>query len=92
MSACVMTTQIVMTLIASWSGRKKTMLYTLTNKPIALVAIQILDGVGAGIFGWCGGIQTPWCGDIQTPFASVDIFYSMAQTPTVPPTHQRAKD
>jgi MFS family permease len=27
------------------------MLYTLTDQPIMLIAIQILDGVGAGIFG-----------------------------------------
>jgi predicted MFS family arabinose efflux permease len=70
MSACVMTTQIVITLLASWSGRKagawgrkpllliafgvlpvRALLYTLTSNTILLVAIQILDGVGAGIFG-----------------------------------------
>jgi predicted MFS family arabinose efflux permease len=70
MSACVITTQIVITLLASWSGRKasswgrkpllligfgvlplRAVLYTLTSSPVALVAIQILDGVGAGIFG-----------------------------------------
>ena len=70
MSACVVTTQLVITLIASWSGRKagswgrkpllllafgvlpiRGVLYTLTANTGALVAIQILDGVGAGIFG-----------------------------------------
>ena len=70
MSACVVTTQLVITLLASWSGRKagswgrkpllliafgvlpvRAVLYTLTTNTSALVAIQILDGVGAGIFG-----------------------------------------
>jgi MFS family permease len=70
MSACVVTTQFVITLIAAWSGRKagswgrkpllliafgvlpiRAVLYTLTSNTAALVAIQILDGVGAGIFG-----------------------------------------
>ena len=70
MSACVVTTQLVITLLASWSGRKagargrkpllliafgvlpvRGVLYTFTDNTIALVAIQILDGVGAGIFG-----------------------------------------
>jgi predicted MFS family arabinose efflux permease len=70
MSACVVTTQLVITLLASWSGRKagswgrkplqliafgalpvRAVLYTLTDNTVALVAIQILDGVGAGIFG-----------------------------------------
>ena len=70
MSACVVTTQFVITLLASWSGRKagawgrkplllvafgvlpvRAVLYTLTTNTAALVAIQILDGVGAGIFG-----------------------------------------
>jgi predicted MFS family arabinose efflux permease len=70
MSACVVTTQMVITVIASWSGRKagswgrkpllliafgvlpvRAILYTLTDNTVALVAIQILDGVGAGIFG-----------------------------------------
>ena len=69
MSACVVTTQLVITLLASWSGRKagawgrkplllvafgvlpiRGVLYTLTVNTGALVAIQILDGVGAGIF------------------------------------------
>ena len=69
MSACVVTTQFVITLLASWSGRKagswgrkpllllafgalpvRGVLYTLTTNTGALVAIQILDGVGAGIF------------------------------------------
>jgi MFS family permease len=70
MSACVVTTQLVITMIAAWSGRKagswgrkpllliafgvlpiRAVLYTLTSNTVALVAIQILDGVGAGIFG-----------------------------------------
>ena len=70
MSACVVTTQIVITLLASWSGHKagawgrkplllvafgvlpvRALLYTLTSNTIWLVAIQVLDGVGAGIFG-----------------------------------------
>lgn len=70
MSACVMTTQVVITLLASWSGRQagawgrkpllliafgvlpvRAILYTLTSNTFVLVAIQILDGVGAGIFG-----------------------------------------
>jgi MFS family permease len=70
MSACVVTTQFIITMIAAWSGRKagswgrkpllmiafgvlpiRAVLYTLTSNTTALVAIQILDGVGAGIFG-----------------------------------------
>jgi predicted MFS family arabinose efflux permease len=70
MSACVVTTQFVITLLASWSGRKagtwgrkpllliafgvlpiRGILYTLTSNTELLVAIQILDGIGAGIFG-----------------------------------------
>ena len=70
MSACVVTTQLVITIIAAWSGQKagiwgrkpllliafgvlpiRAVLYTLTSNTGALVAIQILDGVGAGIFG-----------------------------------------
>jgi MFS family permease len=70
MSACVVTTQLVITMIASWSGRTagswgrkpllligfgvlpvRAVLYTLTHHSVALIAIQILDGVGAGIFG-----------------------------------------
>lgn len=70
MSACVVTTQLVVTLLASWSGRKahqwgrkpllligfgvlpiRGVLYTLTNSTNALIAIQILDGIAAAIFG-----------------------------------------
>ena len=70
MSACVVTTQLVITIIASWVGKKATiwgrkplllaafialpirgLLYTLTDNTYLLVAIQILDGIGAGIFG-----------------------------------------
>ena len=65
-----MTTQLVVTLISSWSGSKAALwgrkpllliafgvlpvrgvLYTQTHNLNALVAIQILDGVAAGIFG-----------------------------------------
>src|SRR6202522_3960229 len=70
MSACVVTTQFVITLIAAWSGREagtwgrkpllliafgvppiRGVLYTLTSNTDWLVAIQIMDGVGAGVFG-----------------------------------------
>jgi MFS family permease len=70
MSACVVTTQFIITVIAPWSGLKagswgrkpllliafgvlpiRAVLYTLTSNTIALVAIQILDGIGAGMFG-----------------------------------------
>ena len=70
MSACVVTTQLVIVPIASWSGRRAStwgrkpllligfgvlpirgVLYTLTSSTPWLVAIQVLDGVGAGIFG-----------------------------------------
>jgi predicted MFS family arabinose efflux permease len=70
MSACVVTTQLIIALIASWSGRKagewgrkpllliafavlpvRGLLYTFTDNATSLIAIQILDGVGAGIFG-----------------------------------------
>lgn len=70
MSACVVTTQLTVAVISSWSGRKagswgrkpllliafgvlpvRAILYTLTGNSVALVAIQVLDGIGAGIFG-----------------------------------------
>ncbi|MGN6507582.1 MAG: MFS transporter [Tepidisphaeraceae bacterium] len=70
MSACVVTTQLVITLIAGPAGKlasthgRKTLLliafaalpirgllYTLTHNTYLLVAIQVLDGIGAGIFG-----------------------------------------
>ncbi len=70
MSACVVTTQMVVALLASWSsikaqqwGRKpllliafgvlpvRGVLYTLTGATSALMAIQILDGIAAAIFG-----------------------------------------
>jgi predicted MFS family arabinose efflux permease len=70
MSACVITTQFVVVLLATWVGRTagkwgrkpllliafgvmpiRGLLYTLTHETAALVAIQILDGVGAAIFG-----------------------------------------
>jgi predicted MFS family arabinose efflux permease len=70
MSACVVTTQVVVTLLASWSGIKagqwgrkpllliafaalplRGVLYTLTDNTVMLVAIQLLDGVAAAIFG-----------------------------------------
>jgi hypothetical protein len=70
MSACVVTTQVVIALLAAWTGRRagswgrrplllvafgvlpiRGVLYALTGNTVLLVAIQILDGVGAGIFG-----------------------------------------
>jgi predicted MFS family arabinose efflux permease len=70
MTACVVTTQLTITLIASWCGRTASiwgrkpllmiafgvlpirgLLYTLTHHMVLLVAIQILDGIAAGIFG-----------------------------------------
>jgi predicted MFS family arabinose efflux permease len=70
MSACVITTQVVVTLLASWSGRKagtwgrkplmliafgilplRAVLYTLTTNTTLLVAIQVMDGIAAAIFG-----------------------------------------
>ncbi len=70
MSACVVTTQLTITLIAAWVGRMagswgrkpllligfgalpiRGVLYTLTGSVYLLVGIQVLDGVGAGIFG-----------------------------------------
>jgi predicted MFS family arabinose efflux permease len=70
MSANVVTTQVVVTLIASWAGRMagtwgrrplllvafgvlpvRAVLYTLTDNTDALIAIQTLDGIAAGIFG-----------------------------------------
>ncbi len=70
MSACVITTQFTITLIAAWVGRTsgswgrkpllligfgvlpiRGVLYTLTHSIYLLVGIQVLDGIGAGIFG-----------------------------------------
>jgi MFS family permease len=70
MSGCVVTTQIVVTLLASWAGIKarqwgrkpllliafgvlplRGVLYTLTDAAPALIAIQVLDGIAAAIFG-----------------------------------------
>jgi predicted MFS family arabinose efflux permease len=70
MSACVITTQLVVVLLATWVGRTagtwgrkpllliafgvmpiRGVLYTLTHDTTYLIAIQILDGVGAAIFG-----------------------------------------
>jgi predicted MFS family arabinose efflux permease len=70
MSACVITTQLVVTLLASWSGRMagiwgrkplmliafgilplRAVLYTLTANTALLVAIQVMDGIAAAIFG-----------------------------------------
>ena len=70
MSACVITTQIVITCLAAWAGCKasrwgrkpllviafaalpiRAYLYTLTEDTLSLVAIQVLDGIAAGIFG-----------------------------------------
>lgn len=70
MSACVITTQLTITIIAPWIGRLagergrkpllllgfgvlpiRAVLYTLAHSTYPLVAIQVLDGVAAGIFG-----------------------------------------
>src|SRR5712692_3921418 len=70
MSACVVTTQFTITLLAAWAdraagswGRKpllligfgvlpiRGVLYTLTHNLCVLGGIQVLDGIGAGIFG-----------------------------------------
>jgi MFS family permease len=70
MSACVVTTQLVVTLLATWSGIKarqwgrkpllliafgvlpiRGFLYTVTHSAPSLVAIQVLDGIAAAIFG-----------------------------------------
>jgi predicted MFS family arabinose efflux permease len=70
MSACVVTTQFTITLLAAWAGRSagswgrkpllligfgvlpiRGVLYILTNSLYLLVGIQVLDGIGAGIFG-----------------------------------------
>jgi MFS family permease len=70
MSACVVTTQLTITLLAAWAGRAagswgrkpllligfgvlplRGVLYTFTNSLYLLVGIQVLDGIGAGIFG-----------------------------------------
>jgi predicted MFS family arabinose efflux permease len=70
MSACVVTTQLIITLIATWAGARagswgrkpllliafavlplRGVLYTLTSNVELLIAIQVLDGIGAGIFG-----------------------------------------
>lgn len=68
-SMCVVTTQLVITQIAPWSGKKagvwgrkpllliafgvlpiRAFLYTLTHSIEALIPIQVLDGISAGIF------------------------------------------
>jgi predicted MFS family arabinose efflux permease len=70
MSACVITTQLVVTLLASWAGKRagiwgrkpllliafgilplRAVLYTLTANTALLVAIQVMDGIAAAIFG-----------------------------------------
>ncbi len=70
MSACIVTAQLVMVVIAPLAGRFaprwgrkpvlligfaalpiRGVLYTLTNNSHLLISIQILDGVGAGIWG-----------------------------------------
>jgi predicted MFS family arabinose efflux permease len=70
MSACVVTTQFTITLLAGWAGKLagswgrkpvlligfgvlpiRGVLYTLTSNVYMLVAIQVLDGIGAGVFG-----------------------------------------
>ena len=70
MAACIVTTQLVVALIATSSGKLagswgrkpllmiafavlpiRAVLYTLTDNTYLLVAIQVLDGIAAGIFG-----------------------------------------
>jgi len=70
MSACVITTQVIVTLLASWTSLKATqwgrkpllliafgvlpirgVLYTLTHNALPLIAVQVLDGIAAAIFG-----------------------------------------
>jgi MFS family permease len=70
MSACVVTTQLVVTLLAFWAGIKarawgrkpllliafgvlplRGVLYTLTAATSSLIAIQVLDGIAAALFG-----------------------------------------
>ncbi len=70
MSACIITTQVVVTIASPFAGRGaarwgrkpvfliafavlplRGLLYTLTSDPVLLVAIQLLDGIGACIFG-----------------------------------------
>jgi hypothetical protein len=70
MSACIVTAQLVMVVVAPLAGRFaprwgrkpvlligfaalpiRGVLYTLTDDPHLLVSIQVLDGVGAGIWG-----------------------------------------
>jgi len=70
MSACIIVTQLVITVSAAWVGRKaairgrkplllvgfgvlpiRGLLYTLTDTTVALIGIQILDGVANSIFG-----------------------------------------
>src|SRR6202158_4004000 len=70
MSACVVTTQFTIALLAPWAGRAagswgrtpllligfgvlpiRGVLYAFTNSHYLLVGIQVLDGIGAGIFG-----------------------------------------
>ena len=70
MSACIVTAQLVMVVVAPIAGRLaprwgrkpvlmigfaalpiRGILYTLTNDPHLLISIQILDGLGAGIWG-----------------------------------------
>jgi predicted MFS family arabinose efflux permease len=69
-SACIVTTQLTVMVISSWSGTKagawgkkplllmafgvlpvRAVLYTLTTNTEALIAIQLLDGIAAGMFG-----------------------------------------
>jgi len=70
MSACIIVTQVVVAISASWVGRRagqwgrkpllligfgvlpvRGVLYTLTHSSIALIGIQVLDGLAACIFG-----------------------------------------
>lgn len=70
MSACIIVTQLVITVSAAWVGRRATIwgrkplllvgfgvlpirgvLYTLNHAAVALIGIQLLDGVANSIFG-----------------------------------------
>lgn len=70
MSACIVTTQLVVFALSGWASRRartwgrkpvlliafaalpvRGVLYTLTSNTVLLVAIQLLDGIAAAIFG-----------------------------------------
>jgi MFS family permease len=70
LSACIMTTQVIVMLAAPWVGRSaerggrrpllllcfgvlplRGALYAVTTSPALLIGVQVLDGIGAAIFG-----------------------------------------